>query len=109
MVITLRLLTMPPMYGTGLPSSGVSLVYAMSGSQDIARVGLSPWLLRRGGADICGLILLAAAGRPLGEVLRSQLHAMPAAQTVLPQIDGAIDALAAGRHVNVQTLHPGLR
>ena len=72
-------------------------------------MGLSPWLLRRGGADICGLILLAAAGRPLGEVLRSQLHAMPAAQTVLPQIDGAIDVLAAGRHVNVQTLHPGLR
>jgi len=85
--------------------SGVRCVWLAGHSEG----GLVALASAQGGADICGLILLAAAGRPLGEVLRSQLHAMPAAQTVLPQIDGAIDALAAGRHVNVQTLHPGLR
>jgi len=63
----------------------------------------------QGQANICGLILLSTPGRPLGEVLRGQLHAMPSAQTVLPQIDGAIDTFEAGRHVDVQTLHPGLR
>lgn len=63
----------------------------------------------QGQAEICGLILLSTPGRPLGEVLRGQLHALPSAQTVLPQIDASIDALEAGRHVDVQTLHPGLR
>ncbi|MBS1103840.1 alpha/beta fold hydrolase [Gluconobacter sp. Dm-62] len=63
----------------------------------------------QGQADICGLILLATPGRPLGEVMRAQLHAIPSAQTVLPQINAAIDALEAGHHVDVQTLHPGLR
>ncbi|MFT8611866.1 MAG: alpha/beta fold hydrolase [Gluconobacter oxydans] len=71
--------------------------------------GLVALASAQGQADICGLILLSTAGRPLGEVLRGQLHAMPSAQTVLPQIDGAINALEAGHHVHVQTLHPGLR
>ncbi|GBR71986.1 alpha/beta hydrolase [Gluconobacter kanchanaburiensis] len=59
--------------------------------------------------DICGLILVSTPGRPLGEVLREQLHALPSARTVLPQIDKTITALEAGRHVDVQSLHPGLR
>ncbi|OUI81018.1 hydrolase [Gluconobacter sp. DsW_056] len=63
----------------------------------------------QGQADICGLILLSTPGRRLGEVLRAQLHAIPSAKTVLPQIDATIDALEAGQHVDVQTLHPGLR
>ncbi|MFB9941116.1 alpha/beta hydrolase [Gluconobacter oxydans] len=71
--------------------------------------GLVALASAQGQADICGLILLSTAGRPLGEVLRGQLHAVPSAQTVLPQIDGAINALEAGHHVDVQTLHPGLR
>ncbi|MFT8808775.1 alpha/beta hydrolase [Gluconobacter sp.] len=71
--------------------------------------GLVALASAQGQAGICGLILLSTAGRPLVEVLRGQLHALPSAQTVLPQIDGAIDALEAGHHVDVQTLHPGLR
>ncbi|UMM09068.1 alpha/beta fold hydrolase [Gluconobacter frateurii] len=58
---------------------------------------------------LCGLILLSAQGRPPGEVLRSQLHAEPGAQVILPQIDGALNDLEAGKTVDPQTLHPGLR
>lgn len=71
--------------------------------------GLVALAALQGQADVCGLILLSTAGRPMGEVLRGQLHAAPSAQTVLPQIDRTIDALEAGHHVDVQTLHPGLR
>lgn len=71
--------------------------------------GLVALAALQGQADVCGLILLSTAGRPMGEVLRGQLHAAPSAQTVLPQIDRTIDALEAGQHVDVQTLHPGLR
>lgn len=49
---------------------------------------------------VCGLILVATPGRPLGEVLREQLHANPASAPLLPQADAAIDALAAGNRVN---------
>ncbi|WP_062494523.1 alpha/beta hydrolase [Gluconobacter potus] len=71
--------------------------------------GLVVLAAAQGQTDVCGLVLLSTAGRPMGEVLRGQLHAVPSAQTVLPQIDGTIDALEAGHHVDVQTLHPGLR
>jgi len=53
---------------------------------------------------ICGLILVATPGRPLGEVLREQLHANPANAPLLPQADAAIDALAAGNRVDATNL-----
>lgn len=49
---------------------------------------------------ICGLILVATPGRPLGDVLKEQLHANPANRPFLPQADAAIDALAGGRRVD---------
>ena len=58
---------------------------------------------------LCGLILLSAPGRSIGEILRSQLHAAPGTQSLLPQIDGALNDLEAGKTVDPQTLHPGLR
>jgi uncharacterized protein len=58
--------------------------------------------------DICGLILVSAAGRPLGEVLRSQLRANPANGPILPQAMAAIDALEAGKRVDVSGMHPAL-
>ncbi len=58
---------------------------------------------------ICGLILLSAQGRPMGELIRAQLHANPHAQTVLPQIDSTINALEAGHRVDPSQLHPGLQ
>jgi uncharacterized protein len=59
--------------------------------------------------DICGLVLIAAAGRPLGEVMRAQLKSNPANAPILDQAMAALDALEAGKHVDVANMHPALR
>ncbi|MFT3717547.1 alpha/beta hydrolase [Pseudorhodoferax sp.] len=64
---------------------------------------------RRGTEGLCGLVLVATAGRPLGQVLREQLQAHPANGPLLGQALPAIDALEAGRRVDVSALHPALR
>lgn len=58
--------------------------------------------------DLCGLVLVAAAGRPLGEVLKSQLRANPANAPLLIPAEAAIDQLAAGERVEPATLPPAL-
>lgn len=57
---------------------------------------------------LCGLILVAAPGRPLGAVLKEQLRANPANAPLLGAADQAIDALSAGRRVDPATLPPAL-
>lgn len=59
-------------------------------------------------AEICGLVLVAAAGRPIGEVMRAQLHANPANAPILDEADTAITALEAGKSVDASTLNPAL-
>ena len=49
---------------------------------------------------VCGLILVSAAGRPMGELLREQLKANPANAPLLDQALPAIDALEAGKQVD---------
>ncbi len=58
--------------------------------------------------DICGLILLSTAGRPLGEVLKEQLRANPANKPLLETAEQAIDELSAGRRVDVSDMPPAL-
>ena len=58
--------------------------------------------------DICGLVLVAAPGRRLSDVLREQLKANPANAPVLPQAMAALDALEAGKTVDTTGMHPGL-
>jgi pimeloyl-ACP methyl ester carboxylesterase len=58
--------------------------------------------------DICGLVLISAPGRPAGEILREQLRANPANAPILGQAMAAIDALEAGKRVDVSGLHPAL-
>jgi uncharacterized protein len=58
--------------------------------------------------DICGLVLVSTAGRPLGEVLRTQLRANPANAPILPQAMKAIESLEAGKRVDVAGMHPAL-
>ena len=58
--------------------------------------------------DVCGLVLVAAAGRPMGEILREQLRSNPANAPVLERAMAAIDALEAGKRVDVVGMHPGL-
>jgi len=59
-------------------------------------------------AGICGLILVAAAGRPLGAVMREQLKANPANAPILDEALAAIDTLEAGRHIDISRLNPAL-
>lgn len=58
--------------------------------------------------DLCGLVLAAAPGRPLGNVLREQLKANSANAPVLEQAFGALAALEKGERVDTASLHPGL-
>lgn len=58
---------------------------------------------------LCGLVLIASPGRPIGTVLRDQLQANPANAPILPQAEAAIAALEKGEPVDASTLHPGLQ
>lgn len=53
---------------------------------------------------LCGLVLIATAGRPMGDVIKSQLRANPANAPLLEASDAVIDELAAGRRVEVSAL-----
>lgn len=57
---------------------------------------------------ICGLVLVATAGRPLGDVLKDQLRANPANAPLLEQANAAVDTLAAGKRVDEEALSPPL-
>jgi uncharacterized protein len=58
--------------------------------------------------NICGLVLVAAAGRPLSDVLREQLKSNPANAPILDQALAAIDSLVAGKTVDAARLNPVL-
>jgi uncharacterized protein len=57
---------------------------------------------------VAGLILAAAPGRRLGDVLREQLTANPANAPLLGQALDAVDRLERGDGVEAATLHPAL-
>jgi uncharacterized protein len=58
--------------------------------------------------DICGLILLAAPGRPVSEVLREQVRANLGGTPFYGQAISGIAALEKGRRVNAGGMHPAL-
>jgi pimeloyl-ACP methyl ester carboxylesterase len=57
---------------------------------------------------ICGFVLVAGAGRKIGDILREQLKANPANAPILPQALAVISELEAGRRVDVSSMHPAL-
>jgi uncharacterized protein len=59
--------------------------------------------------DICGIILLAAPGRPLGAILREQLRGNPANAPLLADAEKAILAFENGQRVDVRSFHPALQ
>ncbi|EAQ28729.1 Alpha/beta hydrolase [Erythrobacter sp. NAP1] len=58
--------------------------------------------------DLCGILLVASVGRPLGDTLREQLQSNPANAVVLDEAFAAIDKLEAGERVDTQDMHRGL-
>ncbi len=59
------------------------------------------------GPDLCGVVLVSAPGRPLGEILREQFTGNPANRPVLPQLLEATRTLERGEKVDVASL-PGI-
>ena len=70
--------------------------------------GLVSILAAQDSPDVCGLVLLAAPGRPLQQVLREQLAANPANVVILPQVDRIIATLEAGQAPDLTGVHPGV-
>jgi uncharacterized protein len=58
--------------------------------------------------DLCGLVLLAAPGRPLGAVMRDQIAAQPALSPTLPAFDRALAELISTGNSDTTGLPPGL-
>ena len=84
--------------------TGVSCVWLLGHSEG----GLVALAAAQKLPDICGLVLVSTAGRPLGEVLRTQLRANPANAPILAQAMAAIELLEAGKRVDVAGMHPAL-
>ncbi|NQX93481.1 MAG: alpha/beta fold hydrolase [Erythrobacter sp.] len=57
---------------------------------------------------VCGVLLVASVGRPIGTILREQLQANPANAPIMSEALGAIEALEAGERVSVKGMHPAL-
>lgn len=58
---------------------------------------------------LCGLVLVATAGRPLGDVIKTQLRANPINAAMIAPADAAIDSLVAGQRVDAESLPAPLR
>ncbi|MCP3724331.1 alpha/beta hydrolase [Paraburkholderia sp. CNPSo 3272] len=76
--------------------AGVSCVWLLGHSEG----GLVTLVAAQRMKDICGLILLSTAGRPLGEVLREQLRSNSANAPILDNAMKVLDALEAGQTVD---------
>ncbi|HEX2560731.1 alpha/beta hydrolase [Phenylobacterium sp.] len=59
--------------------------------------------------DVCGLVLVAAPGRPLGQVLRDQLKANPANAALMADALAVIEKLERRQPVDVSRLDPALQ
>lgn len=89
-------------------STGVPCVWVLGHSEG----GLVALAAAQGGSEvqgICGLLLVATPGRPLGQVLRDQLRANPANAPLLDQALAAITKLEGGGRVDPASLHPALQ
>lgn len=57
---------------------------------------------------VCGLVLIAAPGRPLAQIIRDQIAANPANAPIAAQANAALVSLQAGKHVDVTAMNPAL-
>ena len=59
--------------------------------------------------QLSGVIMVAAAGRKIGEILREQILANPANEPIVEDAMFAITQLEAGAHADVNDLHPAIQ
>lgn len=71
--------------------------------------GLVVSVAGRSDANACGLVLMAAPGRPMGEILRRQLAANLANAPILDEASNLISDLEAGRTVDMSGRHAALQ
>ncbi len=55
---------------------------------------------------LCGLVLMAAPGRPIGQLMIEQFEATPGAAPILPQLRSVVADLEAGRYQDPEQLSP---
>ena len=84
--------------------AGVSCLWLLGHSEG----GLVALVAAQRNADICGVILVAAPGRPLGELLEAQLRANPANAPLLDTAVGIIRSLEQGDRVDEAIIPPAL-
>ena len=66
--------------------------------------------LRAAGAPgVCGIILIATPGRPVGATLRAQMRANPVNAPLLADAERALDSLERSERVEVSGMHPALQ
>lgn len=75
----------------------------------VALVAASEIAAEAGAGEVCGLILLAAPGRPVGTLMREQLRANPANGPYLPELDRLIGALERSETTEPGSISPVLR
>ena len=84
--------------------TGASCVWLLGHSEG----GLVALLAAQRPDGICGLVLAATPGRPLGDVLREQLQSNPANAPVLGQALSILAQLEAGKRVDASAIAPAL-
>jgi pimeloyl-ACP methyl ester carboxylesterase len=83
---------------------GAGCIFLLGHSEGALMVALAA----QGRKDVCGLILAAGMGRPMGEVIREQLLANPANAPIIDEAFAALDELEAGRRVDTTSMTPAL-
>jgi len=86
-------------------STGAKCIWVLGHSEG-ALVGLTA--AAADPAEICGLVLVAAPGQPLDDVVRDQLRANPANTPILAEAEKALSGLKAGRHIPGEEISPPL-
>ncbi|WP_158934112.1 alpha/beta hydrolase [Burkholderia sp. S171] len=84
--------------------TGVTCVWVLGHSEG----GLVALVAGQNTNDICGLILVATPGRPLGDVLREQFQSTPAFAPFVDHALSVLDVLEAGQHVDAARIDPAL-
>ncbi len=85
--------------------TGVPCVWVAGHSEG----GLVALAASRRPEGFCGLVLLAAPGRPVGEIMRDQLQLTLGDGPLLKQATVVIKTLEAGRHPDMTSMHPALQ